>query len=461
MSGLPKRPPNPGRGTGSPTLAIVPWGLLVEDFLGPNGLSLEDFCTDFTGSWMFGYSLALRAAGVRTVIVCFSGEVGTVTRRVHGTTGIALRIIPATRIYRRLRARMGSPYGRTVAATFEVMSPARALLKPLLFVAKEFAPYAATPLRALASELRRDHCGAVLCQEYEFPRFDACTVVGRMLGIPVYGSFQGGDYQRWRLERLTRPLAMRCATGVIIASEAEVERVRSRYHPASVAQIPNPIDLSVWRPHDRTVARAVLGIDEGARVVAWHGRVELEKKGLDLLIEVWVRLLEVGGQLPLVLLMIGTGPDAAEVHRRLDDRGVRNVVWMDRYFHDRAEIARLLAAGDVYAFTSRHEGFPVAPVEAMACGLPVVSSDVSGIRDVLASGETSGGLIVGSRRPEQFAGELLRLLSDSGLRRSLSIRARARAQAFGNETIGPLLREYLFGDGSAEMRAPIGAGGTA
>jgi len=353
---------------------------------------------------------------------------------------------------------MRTPYGRTVAATFDVRSSTRALLRPLLFAVKEFAPYSAAPLRVLTRELRRDNCGAILCQEYEFPRFDLCVAVGRLLKIPVYGSFQGGDYQRWKLERLTRPLAVRLAAGLIIASEAEADRVRSHYRPASVAQFPNPIDLHVWRPHDRAAARASLGISESARVVAWHGRVELEKKGLDLLVDVWARLSKTGGQLPFVLLIIGTGRDTAEVRRRLDDRGLRNVVWIDRYIHDRAEIARLLAAGDVYAFTSLHEGFPLAPIEAMACGLPVVSTDVSGIRDVFVNGETSGGIIVRSRRSEEFATELLRVLGNEELCRTLSARARARARAYGSETIGPQVREYLFGEHSAERPLLVGDG---
>jgi glycosyltransferase involved in cell wall biosynthesis len=431
------------------TLALLPWGLVLEDFLAPNRLSLDDFCADFTGSWMFGYANALRTAGVETVIVCVSTGVDAVARRIHGATGTPICVLPVPRPYRLLRSRMQFPYGRTVAGVFGGPPALRRALYPLLFAAKEAAPFLATPVRALARELRRYGCDAVLCQEYEFPRFDVCVALGRLVGLPVYASFQGGDYQRWRLERLLRPLSVRLAAGLVIAPQAEVERVRARYRPRRVACVPNPLDLELWRPHDRAASRRALGLPEEARVAAWHGRVDVWKKGLDTLLDAWALVCS-DGPGNRVLLLLGTGADADQVRACADGHGLRNVVWIDRYLHDPAEIARLLGAADVYAFTSRHEGFPLAPVEAMACGLPVVATDVSGIRDVLADGERSGGIVVPPDRPEQFARELGRLLDDAALRQALGPRARARAEEYGAASIGLRLRSFLFDRGGED-----------
>jgi glycosyltransferase involved in cell wall biosynthesis len=52
-----------------------------------------------------------------------------------------------------------------------------------------------------------------------------------------------------------------------------------------------------------------------------------------------------------------------------------DVLWVDRFVHHRDEMRRYLSAGDVYAFPSRNDGFPTAPIEGMACGLPVVADD--------------------------------------------------------------------------------------
>jgi glycosyltransferase involved in cell wall biosynthesis len=424
-------------------LAIVPWGLILEDFLIPNQLTLDDFCDEFTGSWMFGYVDALDAAGIRTLIVCVSSGVEVVTRRVHRPTGADICLLPVPPLYRLLRRGMRDPYGRTATATFRGPTPLQLLLLPVLFAAKELAPFVSMPTRTLSAELRRDACRVLLCQEYEFPRFDVCVTLGRLQGVAVFATFQGGDYQRWRLERIVRPFSVRRADGVIIASAAEVDRVKRRYRPRAIARIPNPVDLDTWQPYDRAPVRHELAIPDNAPLVAWHGRVEVWKKGLDTLVEAWAA---VSKRHPnALLLMIGTGPDAGAVHGEIRKLGLNTIVWIDRYFHDRAKLARLLASADVYAFTSRHEGFPVAPVEAMACGLPVVASDVSGIRDVLADGEASGGVVVGPEDPEQVAAAISRLLRDDALRRDLGEAARARAEEFGLQSVGERLRTYLFG----------------
>src|SRR5215468_441043 len=93
------------------TVALLPWGNLLEDFLDTIGISLETFCTEFTGSWMFGYVDALRQVGVRTVLICISARVAAPFRCVHGPTGAAISVLPAPRLYRALQGKMANPYG--------------------------------------------------------------------------------------------------------------------------------------------------------------------------------------------------------------------------------------------------------------------------------------------------------------------------------------------------------------
>ncbi|HVX30676.1 MAG TPA: hypothetical protein VHA53_09375, partial [Nitrolancea sp.] len=65
-----------GRVSGhTPTIALLPWGNVIEDFLNPTGISFETFCDQFRGSWMFGYIDALQRAGVKTVVICPSAQV--------------------------------------------------------------------------------------------------------------------------------------------------------------------------------------------------------------------------------------------------------------------------------------------------------------------------------------------------------------------------------------------------
>jgi starch synthase len=428
------------------SVALLPWGLLIEDFLDRDGLSLERFATEYTGSWMFGYAAALRRAGVRTVIVCVSGRIGERVDYVHRPSGATVVALPAPRAYRLLRRAMVNPYGRTAGQTFGSLLGPRLAIAPLLAAAKEVAPYLSTPVGALAREVRRQGCSVILCQEYEFPRFDVCVVLGRLLRVPTFASFQGGDYRRWRIERVVRPLAVRGASGLIVGAATEARRISETYAIGNgkVARIPNPIDTTVWRPDDRDAARRRAGIPPEAPVVGWHGRVAIWKKGLDVLLDAW-RLLSSRLE-GAHLLLVGAGRDAAELRSRLEATGATNVVWIDELLESPDEMRSLLAAADVYAFPSRHEGFPVGLVEALGCGLPVVASDATGVEDILGPVQGRPGVVVPREDPHALADALAELLGDADRRRELAALARARAeQSFSLDAVGAELRQVLLG----------------
>ncbi len=426
------------------TLALLPWSDLIEDYLDDIGVSLETFCTEMTGGWLFGYVEALRTVGVRTVVVCFSGRLKNATRFTHRSTGTTFWVLPAGRGYLRLRDSIVNPYGRTVGEVFgeEVQGFRRGLLSAL----KAAAPYLATPLRALRHVLRRERCDLILCQGYEYARFDVCVMLGRLLGLPVFATFQGGDWQLSRLEGLLRPLSLRACAGLVIAPHTEADRVRARYGmPArKIARIFNPLDLSQWKADDRSAARAALGIPPEARVAVWHGRVDVPRKGLDILLDAWEHVCAAHPGHDLRLLLVGTGRDADLLRRRLAALDAPGVRWIDEYVLDRAVLRRYLSAADVYVFPSRHEGFPVAPIEAMACGLPVVAADAQGVPDILEDGEASGGLVVPREDPEALARALGPLLTDPARCRAVGARARRRVEtAFSLDAVGRQLRTFF------------------
>jgi glycosyltransferase involved in cell wall biosynthesis len=425
-----------------PTVALLPWGNVLEDFLETAEISLDDFLGGFVGSWMFGYVEALERAGVRTVLVCVSRQVAAPRHELHAATGAEVVLLPPTRAYRRLSPHLRNPYGRSVEQVFGgVPRPLRAALVPL----REVLLYLPTPPFALARTLRRLGCDAILCQEYEYPRFDVCAAVGKLTGLPVFASFQGGDYQRSRVERLTRPLALRGARALIVPTTAEAERLRRVYgiDDARVATIFNPIDTELWRPGGRQAARRRLELPPGARVAAWHGRVSVAKKGLDVLAEAWAAVCSSRPGEDVRLLLVGAGHHGDELDRLLSDPRIRGIHRVDGFVHDRVRLRDLLAAADAYAFPSRLEGFPVALVEAMACGLPPVAADASGVREIL--GADSAGTLVPRDDPERLAKGLLELFDDPAAARERGAAARRRVEAaFGLDEVGRQLRELFF-----------------
>lgn len=430
--------PNPE----TPTLALLPWGDVIEDYLDAIGVSLETFCTKMDGGWMFGYIEALRRAGVRTVVICVSARVAEPTPFTHGPTGARFWVLPASRAFLRMRRRVEVPYGWTLGEMFGGGEKEADRLGNRLN--RDLTPYLATPPRLLARTLQRERCDAVLCQEYEYPRFDVAVVVGRRLGLPVFATFQGGDWQRSRIERLVRPRALHACNGLIIPTHTEAERVRSRYQvaEAKIAAIFNPLDVEAWAPLPRAEARAALAIPAEAEVAVWHGRVDIHRKGLDILLDAWQEVARARPERDLQLLLVGTGASAGQLRARLAAPAFRNVRWIDDYVLDRDRLRRCLAAADVYAFSSRHEGFPVALVEAMAMGLPAAATAAPGVPDILGD---EAGLIVPVGAAAALAEALGRLMDHPAEGQAMGRRARQRAERhFGLDAVGEQLRGFLF-----------------
>ena len=431
-------------GKTQPKIALLHWGDLIEDFLDSIGMSFEVFSREMDGGWMFGYIDALRLAGVETVLICISERVTELSYHTHLPTGATICVLPVSRLYRAARRQFPNPSGWTIK---EAAGDVHGLRRIFLAALKDIMSYLATPILLLARELRRLGCQAVLCQEYEYARFDVCVALSLLLRLPVFATFQGGDFQSSRLEGIVRPFTIRASSGLIIGTGTEVERVNSRYRMPTrkVARIFNPMDVSGMAALDRHASRADIGIPSDAQVVVSHGRIDIHTKGLDILLAAWDQLCRERPERDLRLLLVGTGSDAKKLRQIIDEKQLRGVIWVDEYVSDRKAIQRYLSAADVYALASRREGFPVAPIEAMSCGLPIVATDAPGVADILNCGEDSGGIIVPCENAKLLASALGRVLDNPDLRQEMGRQARLRAEnAFSLESIGQRLKEFLL-----------------
>lgn len=425
--------------TDSCTVAILPWGDVIEDYLDHIGMSIDDFCS-MSGGWLFGYADALQQYGWKVVIICFSKRIKKRERRTHVHSGTPMWFIPASRSFLRLR-RFSSGIGPSW-----LHPRLRSRLARVRMLVKNLVPYLATPPLKLARVLRREQCSVILCQDYENPRFDVCVYTGKRLSIPVFASFQGGNWHDSRIEDRLRPVSLKACDGLIISQDAELQRVISAYgvEREKIVRVLNPMNLSEWSIPDRQDVRRERDIPDDAYVIVWHGRIEIRLKGLDLLLEAYHRLTARLKGYDLRLHLMGTGPDADELQRRISTLGLNGVSWHNEFVLDRQQIYRHLAAGDVYVFPSRREGFPVAPMEAMACGLPIVATANPGITDLLEGGEKSGGIVVKPDDPVALADAVENLLTNDNLRLDLSQRARNRIESdFSLKTIGSQLDEFL------------------
>jgi glycosyltransferase involved in cell wall biosynthesis len=438
-----------------PTVAFMHCMDLIDEFLDHIDISFETYCNEFIGSWVFGYINALKRAGVRPVLFCITAHVTQPTRLIHQPTGTPICALPAPKIYlayRAIRRKLLGAYGAKEGQSFKDIEDAnqtrRAVLTPLKNFVKSVGTYLATPLGSLADELRREGCQAMLCQEYEYARFDTCVLLGKLIGMPVFATFQGGDELQSFLEYPFRRWAFHNCAGVIISTQKEIERVRATYNlpKEKISRIFDPMDTVTWQALDREAARAELGIPSAARVVVCHGRIDFHRKGLDVLTAAWEKICRERPDVDLRLLLVGTGPDAEKLSQQIEQQKLRGVMWLNEFVHDRAVIRQYLSAADVYTLASRQEGFPIAPIEAMSCGLPVVAADAPGVPDILETGEDSGGFVVPRGDIEALASALGQLLDDIPKARELGKSARQRIEDhFSPEIIGQQLRNCLLG----------------
>jgi glycosyltransferase involved in cell wall biosynthesis len=420
----------------------VPWGHTFEDFLDGVGVSLDQFASEMTGGWLFGYAQALQQVGFQVTIFCFSSRTRVVKTMRHHPTNAEICVIPATWFYRWMRSFFANPYAWETEHMFagrNVPRLAQRLLRHVL-------PYFTTPVWKFCRELRRRRVDMILCQEYEYARFDVLAVLGRTLGVPVFATFQGGNWQSSRLEKLTRPLAIKRCAGLIIGPSSEAARVQAEYGISAnkIARLPNPLDLTDWQAVPRTEARQRLGLPLTARVAISHGRIDIFRKGLDLLLDAWSKLRAAHPAQDWRLVLIGSGDDASKFRSMLNGSGHSSVFWIDYYIRDQALMRTWLSAADVYVMASRHEGFPVAPLEGMACGLPVVATAVSGIAEIMGDEAPLPGITTPIADVAALARALERLLDDIKLSQDLGFRATRRAQDFSLLSVGTQLRTFLM-----------------
>jgi glycosyltransferase involved in cell wall biosynthesis len=144
------------------------------------------------------------------------------------------------------------------------------------------------------------------------------------------------------------------------------------------------------------------------------------------------------------LILVGDGADAAALQLMLDADHVRGLDWHRAYVLDRSVISQFLHAADVYVMASRQEGFPVAPLEAMACGLPVVTTDAPGLAEIVVGAAKPVGFLVPREDPAALANALSRLLLDPGLSIAWGKNARTHVgERFSLKAVGQCLAESL------------------
>lgn len=228
------------------------------------------------------------------------------------------------------------------------------------------------------------------------------------LGVPVVVTAHGSDAYDWpwRREGLKRAAAygVERAAAVVAVSEFIRSRVQALVE-RSVDVVYNGADEKIFFPGNRERARTELGIDPDRFVIAFAGGPP-KIKGVFDLIAAAAQLRDVR---PLILF---AGP---EEYRPavMQEAGHSSVDARFCGMLEHPELARVLAASDVFSLPSHREGLPLVICEAMLSGRPVVATPVGGIPEIVTDGEH--GYLVAAGDPAALAGRL-RAIAESPVR---------------------------------------------
>ena len=245
---------------------------------------------------------------------------------------------------------------------------------------------------------------------------------------------------------------LQIADRIVAATPAELAQLQWLYQSdiKKAVVIPPGVDLSRFYPISKDEAKEFIGIPPCDQMLLFVGRIE-PLKGLDTLIKA-IALMRCQGifeKRPLCVCIIGGNPDASEDLMNAEMNRIQEL--RERY--DLEDIVNFLgkvdqdalpyyySAAEAVVMPSHYESFGMVALEAMACGTPVVASQVGGLAFLVQDGET--GYTVPTGEPEALAARLTELIENSELRKKLGNQAGKFARDYSWEIIaGKIIKLY-------------------
>ena len=261
------------------------------------------------------------------------------------------------------------------------------------------------------------------------------------LRIPYVIHMHGGDFQRFHQERCG-PIARRLlrlvyghASAVVALSQAWKRIIEAAVPDARVVVVPNPVEIP----------RAPANVAAEPGTVVYLGVIKDAKGTFDLL-EAW-RI--VAARHPDARLVIAGSGEIEKLHYKACEMDLEERIDTPGWIGGRDKAA-VLQRGSLFVLPSHFEALPMALLEGMAAGLPVVATRVGGIPDVVADGRE--GLLVPPRDPKALAAAIDTLLATPSRRVAMSAAARKRiAERFSVEAVVPRI-ESLWAQYAAHAK---------
>jgi len=238
---------------------------------------------------------------------------------------------------------------------------------------------------------------------------------------------------------------------VIVATIAELTQLRFLYKADAkkLVVIPPGVDVSHFYPIPADEARSYIGLKPEDRMILFVGRIE-PLKGVDTLLEA-MSCLQMKESRPVHLAIIGGDPAASPEMMNAEMARLKNlceVLGLDQSVvflgvRDQDKLPYYYSAAEVVVMPSHYESFGMVALEAMACGAPVIASEVGGLAYLVRDGET--GFTIPAEEPETLCEKLSWLLNDDELHAKMSAQAAAYAQDYAWEKIAKQIVDVYEG----------------
>jgi len=263
----------------------------------------------------------------------------------------------------------------------------------------------------------------------------AAILLKKKFQLPVVCTAHGSDVN---IYPFANPLNMRLTRLVLVGVDAvaavsnnlkeAIEKLTGAVKDASV--IHNGVDLNKFKPISKEHAKEVLGVAPNDKIVLFTGNL-IKLKCVDILIKAFCRLKKNLPQERLKLFLIGDGPqknNLASLARilKLED----DVIFLGEKPHE--EIPRWLNLADVFVLPSASEGFPTIIVEAMACGVPIVATNIGGVPEAISDGNT--GILTAPNDVDSMIKAIARCIMDEEFVGSIKKQAIEKAKEFNWDT---------------------------
>jgi len=276
---------------------------------------------------------------------------------------------------------------------------------------------------------------------YAIPHASAAYLAKQILKykgihVPVITTLHGTDITLVGRDPSFEPVvtfSINESDGVTAVSESLRNDTYSSFEILSnIEVIPNFIDLNRFQKQSK--GHFKLAICPNGEKLLMHTSNFRKVKRIQDIIQVFAKVQK---QVPAKLLLVGDGPERSGMEALCRDLGVAADV---RFLGKLDTIEEALSLADLFFLTSEKESFGLAALEAMACEVPVISSNAGGITEVNIHGET--GFVSEIGDVDDMVANTIKILTDEGLHVQMKANALARAKEFSLEKILPMYERY-------------------